>query len=152
MLITNGSRQCVIKLKEFSDKRANSSSRNRRRLTEANNNSSTNDPNRDSSNLNIDISSSQLTENNEDRSLLGRLLSCKPCRQVTDTHKKKVVCPFQLLLNIKRMIVLFFQEDAKRNWEDSEANLYWKYKAVEFYAKTQEADKVQEKLDNLSNG
>jgi hypothetical protein len=46
----------------------------------------------------------------------------------------------------------FFQEDAKRNWEDSEANLYWKYKAVEFYAKTQEADKVQEKLDNLSNG
>ncbi len=46
---------------------------------------------------------------------------------------------------------LIFQEDAKRNWEDSEANLYWKYKAIEFFNKTQEADKVQEKLDGLSN-
>jgi hypothetical protein len=45
----------------------------------------------------------------------------------------------------------FLQALAKRNWEDSEANLYWKYKAKEFYAKTQEADKTQEKLDNLSN-
>jgi hypothetical protein len=45
-----------------------------------------------------------------------------------------------------------FQEVAKRNWEDSEANLYWNYKAKEYYAKTQEADKVQEKLDNLNNG
>ncbi|CAF4365959.1 unnamed protein product, partial [Adineta steineri] len=42
-------------------------------------------------------------------------------------------------------------ELSKRNWEDSEANIYWKYKAKEFYAKTQEADKVQEKLDGLTN-
>jgi hypothetical protein len=40
---------------------------------------------------------------------------------------------------------------AKINWEDSEANLYWKFKAKEFYAKTQEPDKVQETLDNLAN-
>ena len=45
-----------------------------------------------------------------------------------------------------------FQDASKRSWEDSEANLYWNYKAKEYFAKTQEADKVQEKLDNLSNG
>ena len=50
-----------------------------------------------------------------------------------------------------RRLTFDFQETANQNWEDSEANLYWKYKAVEFYNKTQEADKVQEKLDNLSN-
>ena len=49
------------------------------------------------------------------------------------------------------LCVTLFQESAKKTWEDSEANLYWKYKAVEYYAKTQEADKVQEKLDSLSN-
>ena len=37
-----------------------------------------------------------------------------------------------------------FQDVEKRNWEDSEANLYWKYKAKEFYAKS------QEKLDSVS--
>ncbi len=52
---------------------------------------------------------------------------------------------------MKNQKLYIFQEDAKLNWEDSEANLYWKYKAIEFYAKTQEVDKVQEKLDNLSN-
>jgi hypothetical protein len=86
MLITNGSRQCVLKLKEYSDKRANLSNRNHRQLKEINNN------NPDSLNLNIDLSTSQLTETNENRSMLGRLLNCKPCRQVTDTQQRKVVC------------------------------------------------------------
>ncbi|CAF3628955.1 unnamed protein product [Rotaria sp. Silwood1] len=38
----------------------------------------------------------------------------------------------------------------KNNVEDSGTNVYWKFKAKEFYAKTKEGDKVQEKLDNLS--
>lgn len=74
----------------------------------------------------------QTSEIVQDRSFLGRLLNCKPCKQVTDNQRDKL-------------------ELAKQNWEDSEANIYWKYKAKEYYAKTQEADKVQEKLDNLSN-
>jgi len=98
MLITNGSRQCVIKLKEYSDKRINLSNRNRRQLKGINNN---NDQNRDSSNFNIDISTSQLTETNEDRSMLGRLLSCKPCQQVTDTQRRKVVC-YSLIFHMQK--------------------------------------------------
>ncbi|CAF0831896.1 unnamed protein product [Rotaria sp. Silwood1] len=130
MLITNGSRRCIIKLKECSDKRVNASRRNRRHLTEANNSTINNDQNA----LNADDNqgTDQSKETNEDDSFFGYLLNCKPCRQVTDNHRQKL-------------------EDSKRNWEDSEANLYWKYKAIEYYAKTQEADKVQEKLDNLSN-
>ncbi|CAF1374593.1 unnamed protein product [Rotaria sordida] len=130
MLITNGSRRCVIKLKEFSDKKLNRARRNHRRLSETDTSTLNND--RTISNANNNSNTNQLNEINEDHSFLGRLLNCKPCRQVTDNHRQKI-------------------EDAKRNWEDSEANLYWKYKAIEYYAKTQEADKVQEKLDNLSN-
>ncbi|CAF2034690.1 unnamed protein product [Rotaria magnacalcarata] len=129
MLITNGSRRCVIKLKEYSDKKKNRTPRNRRPLVEQN---SAGNNERNIPDGNNDSSTNELSEINEDRSLLGRLLSCKPCLRVTDIHRQKI-------------------EDSKRNWEDSEANLYWKYKAIEFYAKTQEADKVQEKLDNLSN-
>jgi hypothetical protein len=96
MLISNGSRQCVLKLKVYSDKRANSSPRSRRKLNE-----SKNDQDRELSNLNIDISTSQLTESNENHSLLGRLLNCKPCRRVTDTQKRKIVC-FSLLKKIPK--------------------------------------------------
>jgi len=97
MLISNGSRQCVLKLKVYSDKRANSSPRSRRKLNE-----SKNDQDRELSNLNIDVSTSQLTESNENHSLLGRLLNCKPCRQVTDTQKRKIVCFSLLKKNPKR--------------------------------------------------
>jgi hypothetical protein len=92
MLISNGSRQCVIRLKKYSDKRANSSPRSRRNIIESNNGGPKNDEDRELANLNIDVSTSQLTESNENRSILGQLLNCKPCRQVTDTHKRKIVC------------------------------------------------------------
>ncbi|CAF4200889.1 unnamed protein product, partial [Rotaria sordida] len=58
----------------------------------------------------------------QNRSIFQRLLRCKPCEKNADKH----------------------------NWENDETNVYWKYKAKEFYAKTQEGDKAQEKLDNLS--
>ncbi|CAF1275673.1 unnamed protein product [Adineta ricciae] len=132
MLISNGSRQCVLKLKEFSNKRNHAGRQSQRRLAEPKDVIVDNEQNPTALNVNIDVSTSQLTDANEDRSVLGRLLNCKPCRQVTESHQRKL-------------------ENANQNWEDSEANLYWKYKAVEFYNKTQEADKVQEKLDNLSN-
>jgi hypothetical protein len=90
MLITNGSRQCIIKLKEYSDKKVTSSPRNRVHLTDSNNGSPSRNPN--SSNINVNLSTSQLTETNENRSLLGRLLNCKPCRQMTDNQTLKNVC------------------------------------------------------------
>jgi hypothetical protein len=94
MLITNGSRQCVLKLKDYSDKRSNSSRHSVRHAKETNNDSPSKNGKRNSANLNINTSTSQLTEITEDRSLLGRLLSCKPCKQVTDTHKRKIVSSF----------------------------------------------------------
>ncbi len=102
MLISNGSRQCVLKLKVYSDKRANSSPRSRRKLNE-----SKNDQDRELSNLNIDVSTSQLTESNENHSLLGRLLNCKPCRQVTDTQKRKIVCFFSSEKNSEEEYFIF---------------------------------------------
>ncbi|CAF4341109.1 unnamed protein product, partial [Rotaria sordida] len=68
----------------------------------------------------------------EDHSLVGHCLDCKLCKSVTEKEDKK-------------------SKNESRNTGDSEANLYWKYKAQEYYAKTQESDKVQEKLDSLSN-
>jgi hypothetical protein len=150
MLITNGSRQCILKLKEYSNKRTSSSHPNRQNLIETTDSSPINGRNRDLANTNIDTSTSQLNDINEDHSILGRLLNCKPCRQVTETQRHKIVCSF-LSYEKQKKEYFIFQEDSKRNWEDSEANLYWKYKAIEFFAKTQEVDKVQEKLDNLSN-
>ncbi|CAF4398176.1 unnamed protein product [Rotaria socialis] len=72
------------------------------------------------------------TKTPHEHSFFGRLLDCKPCKAIVENQRLKV-------------------ELDKRSWEDSEANLYWKYKAKEYYAKTQEADKVQEKLDCLTN-
>lgn len=158
MLISTGSRQLVLRLKKYSDKKANAIQR--QRSTSSKNNANTNNNAHDDHNasaVNIETASTALTEVREDRSLLGCFLNCPPCKKVTDAHKDKTVS-----LSSRRFskadgsqpTVLFvspLQESAKKNWEDSEANLYWKYKAVEYYAKTQEADKVQEKLDNLSN-
>ncbi|CAF1066034.1 unnamed protein product [Adineta steineri] len=142
MLIASISRRCVLRLKEYSDKK-NSAGHRPRAVSTA----SSFQIYRDNVNPNNNVTTplvSKMDTNNleelnnksveviEDRSLLGRLLSCKPCRQVTDNQKHQL-------------------ELSKRNWEDSEANIYWKYKAKEFYAKTQEADKVQEKLDGLTN-
>jgi hypothetical protein len=94
MLITNGSRQCVLSLKKYSDKRTNSSHRNSsKRSKESNNDSPNKNGHRNASNININASTTQLTEITEDRSWLGRLLNCKPCLQVTDTNKRKIVCP-----------------------------------------------------------
>ncbi|CAF4065144.1 unnamed protein product, partial [Rotaria sordida] len=67
----------------------------------------------------------------QNRSILQRLLSCKPCQKVIKNHQNKI------------------NED-KSKLENSETNVYWKYKVKEFYDKTQATDKVQEKLDNLS--
>jgi len=86
MLISNGSRQCVLKLKEFADKRANNNNPNHR-----NSNDDDNDQSDDRSNLNIDASGSQLNQAN-DRSLLRQLLNCPPCKQVTNKHDQKIVC------------------------------------------------------------
>jgi hypothetical protein len=35
--------------------------------------------------------------------------------------------------------------------EVNETDLYWKYKAKEYYVKTQETDEVQEKLNHIWN-
>jgi hypothetical protein len=163
MLITNGSRQIVIKLKKYSVKQ--SSARNHHR-NQNNGKSSTNqNDDQRGSNDNIDSTSSSLAEPIEHRSLLGYILGCKPCQNVTDNHQNKIVCycvfasSLSLSLSVFSLSIiertnrfnLILQDNDKTNWEDSEANLYWKYKAVEYFAKTQEADKVQEKLDNLSN-
>ena len=111
MLITNGSRQCVLKLKEYSDKK-NSSIRRTRSLSKTGNSKrynrdetpSNNNPNSitplvsttTSSKDNIGANTNQLNDPStiipEDRSLLGRLLNCKPCRQVTENQRQKNVC------------------------------------------------------------
>ncbi|CAF4724464.1 unnamed protein product [Rotaria sp. Silwood1] len=123
MLITSCSRRCIIKAKEYSDKKSSAASRLRTQS------SRTETDNHDD---NISSFKDSPHEIIQDRSLVGRCLSCKPCKAVTDNETMK-------------------NNMENRDTEDSEANLYWKYKAKEYYAKTQEADKVQEKLDNLSN-
>jgi hypothetical protein len=94
MLITNGSRQCVLKLKNYSDKKANSTLRLRSMAKSYRNdiNPTSTTPlvstNNNTNNIPIDAS----TDIIEDRSILGRLLNCKPCRQVTETHRNNKVC------------------------------------------------------------
>ncbi|CAF0794665.1 unnamed protein product [Didymodactylos carnosus] len=68
----------------------------------------------------------------QDNSCLGRFLNCKPFKQMLESAEAKKTV---------RLVT----------WEDSEANLYWKYKAEEFYNKTQETDKTQAKLDGLTS-
>ena len=106
MLISNISRQCVLKMKDYSKKKNNSSRRNR--------NQSSNDSKINHTDDNLNISSNAITplvagsnqtdrrtSNNQlndrsqdivdDKSCLGRLLNCKPCRQVTENQKEKIV-------------------------------------------------------------
>ncbi|CAF2382637.1 unnamed protein product [Rotaria sp. Silwood2] len=121
MLIASCSRQCILKAKEYSDRKKNAKNRSRTQTLATDGHDDTTDDLKNTS-----------AEEIPDRSLIGRCVNCKPCQNVAVKQKKKT--------DLKN-----------RTWEDSEANLYWKYKAKEYYAKTQEADKVQEKLDNLSN-
>ncbi|CAF2382653.1 unnamed protein product [Rotaria sp. Silwood2] len=121
MLIKICCRRCILKAKEYSDKRSSATCRIRTQSSPTDNHDNNTDGFMDPS-----------TEIIQDPSLIGRCLGCKLCKIVTENKKNKN--------NIQN-----------HNTEDSEANLYWKYKAAEYYAKTQEADKVQEKIDNLSN-
>ena len=91
MLISNGSRQCVLKLKEYSNKRNHATRRSQRRLVEPKDVTVDNEQNPTALKVNTAESTSQLTDANEDQSLLGRLLNCKPCRQVTESHQRKLV-------------------------------------------------------------
>ena len=157
MLINNGCRQCVLALEEYSTKRLAKSRRRRKYLNESNDDDSNNDECQSLSPTHNDSNINTLTNVHEDHTVLGRLLKCKPCQNVIESRRHKVgsFCFFSFFsrLRILKYSYIFacFQKNPKPNWEDSEANLYWKYKAVEHYNKTQEADKVQEKLDNLSN-
>lgn len=89
MLITSGSSRLVLRLKKYSDKRNNDAHGSHQGKEDSNLNSSKID--RNSSAINIETGSNQLTEIPEDRSFLGRFLSCKPCRQVTEHHQSKLV-------------------------------------------------------------
>ncbi|CAF1320961.1 unnamed protein product, partial [Rotaria sordida] len=123
MLIQSCSHKCTLKAKEYSDKKKSAARRNR--TISSGTDTDDHDHYRSSTK---DLSTAAL----EDHSLVGHCLDCKLCKSVTEKEDKK-------------------SKNESRNTGDSEANLYWKYKAQEYYAKTQESDKVQEKLDSLSN-
>ena len=111
MLISNISRQCVLKLKDYSDKKNNppvfqcirttpgAPIRKSLRIDDSFINSPNSitplvAPSMLSSQHNptgSNLSNSASTERIQDRSLLGRLLNCKPCRQVTENQEHKNV-------------------------------------------------------------
>jgi hypothetical protein len=104
MLINSCSRQCVLKLKDYSDKRTIARPRSRAQLssigidtyhTEEN---STNIPLVPTTNTQLNDTSIDIIE---DRSLLGRLLNCNPCRQVTENQRHKNVCSIEILYLIR---------------------------------------------------
>ncbi|CAF0787906.1 unnamed protein product [Didymodactylos carnosus] len=131
MLITSASGKCVQKLKEHAD----TTHINRARAQSTTSTSNTKILSNNSQNNRL---IQPLTDKDDpddvqrDTTCLGRFLNCKPCKQLIESAKER-------------------NESQKPSWEDSEANLYWKYKAEEFYAKTQETDKTQGKLDSLTN-
>ena len=95
MLINKCSRQCVLKLKDYSDKKATASIRLRSMLNGHHNDD--NNPNSTLSeplvsNPNNIITTDSSTDVNPDRSFLSRLLNCKPCKKVTDDQNEKNVC------------------------------------------------------------
>jgi hypothetical protein len=102
MVISTCSRLCVLRLKEYSDKKNTALNRPRTKST-----ASAFDTYRGNDNLNNNPNSSTplvLTTNNdtltpiiEDHSLLGRLLNCKPCRQVTENQQHKIVYQSDIL-------------------------------------------------------
>ncbi len=106
MVISSCSRQCVLKLKQYSDKKkANAPLRSRTQLSSLDveihhdNDNSRHNPNVTTplvSAINNTDLQNQLNDTSTeiivDDSFLGRLLNCKPCRQVTDNQKHKKVC------------------------------------------------------------
>ena len=111
MLISSISRQCVLKLKDYSDKKNTPPAFQRIRTTPGApirkrfpvNDSLINSPNSitplvapsalsdQGSPIGSNLSNSTSSELIQDRSLLGRLLNCKPCRQVTENQAHKNV-------------------------------------------------------------
>ena len=97
MLISNSSRQCVLKLKEYSDKKNSVAHRIRTQSSTTSRSSFHGDESGGNNPNSITPLVAQATRNNAalepivDRSLLGRLLNCKPCRQVTDNQRTKLV-------------------------------------------------------------
>ena len=115
MLISNISRQCVLKMKDYSTKKTNSSRRNQNQSSSDNKSSRLDDIMNNSFNAITPLvagsnqldrrgSTNQLNDGSgdaaEDRSCLGRLLNCKPCRQVTENQKEKNVSQMILKLSI----------------------------------------------------
>ncbi|CAF0923893.1 unnamed protein product [Didymodactylos carnosus] len=129
MIISAFKKKCVQKLKEYAAR----SMTNQMRTQSSNNNSKMkyvrNKKNRltqpltEEDNLNLE---------QPNNSCLGRLLTCKLFKQLTESAEAGTQLP-------------------KTSSEDSEANLYWKHRAEEFYAKAQVKDEMSEKLINLSN-
>jgi hypothetical protein len=103
MVISSLSRQCVLKLKEYSDKKNAAARRTRTRSTSSrdanrSDENPTNNPNTTIPLLSITNGDNTTTELNDslddvrvDRTILGRLLSCKPCQQVADNQQTKKV-------------------------------------------------------------
>ncbi len=89
MLISSISRQCLIKLKEHSDKKNNSQ---RRQLPSPTNNTE----GLPFVDLVVPSAASDI-----DRSLLGRLLSCKPCGKITERERHEKVRSFSYLFYIR---------------------------------------------------
>jgi hypothetical protein len=107
MLITGGSRQCVLKLKSYSDKKDAPTRPLRSQISSSGSETSHKDENpatnpnattslvitkTNSPNDKINQINDSSTEIIENRSFLGRLLNCKPCQQVTDTQNRNNVC------------------------------------------------------------
>ena len=95
MVISSISRQCVLKLKEYSDKK---NTVLRRNLSRSAANSDEENPNvlvplvaitneENTTNVITDT----LDELPQDHSFLGRFLNCKPCRQVTEGNEHRKV-------------------------------------------------------------
>jgi hypothetical protein len=105
MLIKSCSRQCILKLKEYSDKKHTiPPRRTRTHLTSvdiealSDNDNPLNNPtfitplvSSNRKNLTNQLTDTS-TEIIEDRSFLGRFLNCKPCRQVTENQRHRLVC------------------------------------------------------------
>lgn len=94
MLISSISRQCVLKLKDYSDKKANGTSR-----TRDHSNASHGDDANSTEPFTAPLNQMKNTDYQslhgfQDNSWLGRLLNCKPCKQVTDNHRDKTVGDF----------------------------------------------------------
>jgi len=102
MVISTCSRLCVLRLKEYSDKKNSALSRTRAQSTASafnayrGNDSSPNNPT-SSTPLVLTTNNDLSTQIIQDHSLLGRLLNCKPCRQVTENQQHKIVYQSDIL-------------------------------------------------------